>query len=74
MSHHIGGYVRVSGEAVRTFRKQAVLSPSELALEANVDESTVRRLERGGRRALPRTVRRLSDALGTLPIKLVEPE
>lgn len=51
---------------LREYREAHTLSQSELAERANVDKSTIVRLEGGGE-AQPRTIRKLAEALNVTP-------
>lgn len=52
-------------------RTMAALTQEQLADRAGVERLTVSRLERG-KRASMTTVRKLADALGVLPVQLME--
>jgi transcriptional regulator with XRE-family HTH domain len=62
----------VYGESLRQLRLERMLSQSELAKLAGMTQATVSDLERGERKAQPRTVRRLAEALGVEPKELVK--
>ncbi len=61
-------------EKLKRLRQEKVLSQRELARLAGVTHSTVWRLENGFREAHPKTIRRLSKALGIAPSELVKKE
>ena len=56
---------------VRRLRELRALSQRELAARANLSVTTVNRIETGKRKPIPRTVRRLAEALGVTPEELL---
>jgi transcriptional regulator with XRE-family HTH domain len=58
------------GQRVRRAREALYLSQAELALKAGVSKNTLNRIETGKAGAIPRTVRRLAEALGVAPESL----
>ena len=66
------GWQTVDGKRLRELRLEKMFSQSELAKLADTTQVTVSVLERGKRRAQPRTVRRFSDALGVEPRELLQ--
>jgi transcriptional regulator with XRE-family HTH domain len=56
---------------LKRIRESRVLSRKELAEQSRVDKSTIYRAERGQTRLRPSTVRKLAQALGVPPDKLV---
>ena len=56
---------------LREIRKGRFMTQSELAAAANLTIATISRLENGRRRPHLSTVRRLAEALGVRPEKLV---
>ena len=56
---------------LKRIRETRVLSRRELAKQADVDESTIYRAERGQTKLRPSTVRKLAQALGVPPDELV---
>ncbi len=56
---------------VRRLRVLRALSQRELAVRAKLSVTTVNRVETGQRRPMPRTVRKLAEALGVTPEKLL---
>ena len=65
---------KVDGDRLRELRETAMFSQSELAKMAGTTQATISGFERGKRRAQPRTVRRLAEALGVEPRELTEPQ
>lgn len=64
----------MNGRRLRELREQAVLSQSDLAERAHVNERTIRALENGYYpTAQPRTIRKLAEALGVEARDLVAP-
>ena len=59
------------GERVRQLREERFLSMAELAERAGVSKNTLFRVETGNYSAIPRTVRKIAEALGVEPGKLV---
>ena len=55
------------GERVRRQREGRYLSQAELALKAGISKNTLNRIETGKAGAIPRTVRRLAEALDVEP-------
>jgi len=56
---------------LRRLRELRALSQRELAAMAKLSVTTVNRIETGQRKAMPRTVRKLAEALGTTPEELL---
>jgi transcriptional regulator with XRE-family HTH domain len=56
---------------VRRLRELRALSQRELAAQAKLSVTTVNRIETGKRKPIPRTVRRLAEALGVTPEELL---
>ena len=50
-------------ENLKVLRKRRALSLSELALLSNVGRVTINRIENGKQKPMPRTIRRLAQAL-----------
>ena len=61
-------------ERLKELREERALSMRELAERAGVRHQTIYRLENGQRRAIPRTVRHLAEALGVEPRELLIPK
>lgn len=62
------------GHKVRQLREERFLSMAELAEKAGISKNTLFRIETGNYSAIPRTVRKLAEALGVAPGDLVTPE
>jgi len=58
-------------ENLRRLRELRALSQRELAARARLSVTTVNRIETGQRKPMPRTVRRLAEALGVTPEELL---
>ena len=58
--------------SLRQVREDKALSQRDLATRAGTSPGTVGQIERGERKARPRTTRRLADALGVEPIQLMK--
>ena len=56
---------------MRRLRELRALSQRELAAVAKLSVTTVNRVETGQRKPLPRTVRKLAEALGVTPEELL---
>ncbi len=56
---------------LRRLRELRALSQRELAARAKLSVTTVNRIETGQRKAMPRTVRKLAEALGVTPEELL---
>ena len=56
---------------VRRLRVLHALSQRELAAQAKLSVTTVNRIETGQRKPMPRTVRKLAEALGVAPEELL---
>ena len=56
---------------VRRLRERRALSQRELAARAKLSVTTVNRIETRQRKPIPRTVRRLAEALGVTPEELL---
>jgi transcriptional regulator with XRE-family HTH domain len=63
--------MEVNVERLKELREERALSMRDLAEEAGVAHQTIYRLEHGQRRALPRTIRHLAEALGVEPKELM---
>ena len=66
------GWWSVDGERLRTLRQERMLSQRELAQMSGSTQATISALEQGSRKARPRTVRHLAEALGVEPKELVK--
>jgi len=62
------------GDRVRRLREERYLSQSELAGKAGISKNTLVRIESGRYAAIPRTVRKLAEALGVEPRELASPD
>ena len=67
-------YVEVDGAKLREFRKRKMLSLRELEERSGVAFDNINKLENERRRAQPRTIRKLADALGVAPMDLTKGE
>ncbi len=67
-------FTEIDGTRLRRLRKEAALSIRELSERSGVSADTIVKLEHGRRAAQPRTLRRLSEALGVEPKELMERE
>jgi len=56
---------------LRRLRELRALSQRELAALANLSVTTVNRIENGQHKPMPRTVRKLAEALGVTPEELL---
>ncbi|MFC1941023.1 helix-turn-helix domain-containing protein [Chloroflexota bacterium] len=56
---------------VRRLRELRALSQRELAALANLSPTTINRIETGQRSPMPKTVRKLAEALGVTPEELL---
>jgi transcriptional regulator with XRE-family HTH domain len=64
--------VKLLGENVRRYRKQAGMSQEELSLQTDMKRSYVSDLERGTRNPSVRALGRLAEALNVEPMALLE--
>ena len=62
------------GENVRRLREEKFLSTAELAEKAGVSRNTLWRIESGQYAAVPKTVRKIAEALGVQPTDLATME
>jgi transcriptional regulator with XRE-family HTH domain len=62
--------MEVNVEKLKELREDRAYSQRELAQIAGVSHQTIHRLESGHNHAIPRTVRRLAEALGVAPREL----
>jgi len=62
------------GKRVRQLREERFLSMAELATKAGISKNTLFRIETGNYSAIPRTVRKIAEALGVTPGELVTPD
>lgn len=56
---------------IRRFRELRALSQRDLAALAKLSVTTVNRIESGQHKPMPRTVRKLAEALGVTPEELL---
>ncbi len=56
---------------LRRLRELRALSQRELAARAKLSVTTINRIETGQRRPMPRTIRKLAEALGVTPEELL---
>jgi transcriptional regulator with XRE-family HTH domain len=66
--------MKIDGQKVRTARERAFLSKRELAERADLDRSTIGRIEDGVTEVYPRTIRKIAEALSVDPTSLVPEE
>jgi transcriptional regulator with XRE-family HTH domain len=66
--------LEVDGVKLQRLRKEQVLSQRELARLSGLTHQTVWRFENGSTNAHPRTIRKIAEALGIEPKKLVKKE
>jgi transcriptional regulator with XRE-family HTH domain len=64
--------MEIDVEKLKELREARALSLRELANEAGVGHNTIYRIEHGQTNVLPRTVRRLAQALGVKPSELMK--
>jgi transcriptional regulator with XRE-family HTH domain len=67
-----GGYTEVDGAKLKELRENRAFSVRDLAQEAGISTDTITALEKGRRKAWPRNVRKLADALGVEPHELMK--
>jgi transcriptional regulator with XRE-family HTH domain len=67
-------FVEVDGRKLRELRRRKVLSLRELGEQSGVAFDNINKLENEKRRAQPRTLRKLADALGVEPHELMKEE
>ena len=67
-------FVEVDGAKLREVRRRMMLSLRELEQRSGVAFDNINKLENEKRRAQPRTVRKLADALGVKPHELMKGE
>lgn len=63
--------VKLLGENVRRYRKQAAISQEELSLRTGIKRSYISDLERGTRNPTVKAVGRLAEALNVEPSSLL---
>jgi len=66
--------VKIDGEKVKAARERAFLSKRELSERAELDRSTIGRIEEGVTEVYPRTIRKIAEALSVDPASLVPEE
>jgi transcriptional regulator with XRE-family HTH domain len=67
-------FVEVDGNKLRELRRRRMLSLRELEQRSGVAFDNINKLENEKRRAQPRTLRKLADALGVEPHELMKGE
>jgi HTH-type transcriptional regulator, competence development regulator len=67
-------FVEVDGTKLRELRRRRMLSLRELEQRSGVAFDNINKLENEKRRAQPRTLRKLADALGVEPHELTKGE
>lgn len=69
-----GRFTEVDGVRLKQLRRERALSLRELGDRAEIAYDTINRLELGKQQAQPRTIRKLANALGVEPRKLMKGE
>jgi transcriptional regulator with XRE-family HTH domain len=67
-----GGYTEVDGAKLKGLREDLAFSVRDLAQEAGISTDTITALEKDRRKAWPRNVRKLAEALGVEPRELMK--
>jgi len=67
-------FVEVDGAKLRELRRRRMLSLRELEQRSGVAFDNINKLENEKRRAQPRTLRKLAEALGVDPYELMKGE
>ena len=67
-------FVEVDGAKLRELRRRRMLSLRELEQRSGVAFDNINKLENEKRRAQPRTIRKLAEALGVEPHELTKGE
>jgi transcriptional regulator with XRE-family HTH domain len=67
-------FVEVDGARLRELRRRRMLSLRELEQRSGVAFDNINKLENEKRRAQPRTLRKLAEALGVEPLELMKGE
>ena len=67
-------FVEVDGPKLRELRRRRMLSLRELEQRSGVAFDNINKLENDKRRAQPRTLRKLAEALGVEPSELMKGE
>ena len=67
-------FVEVDGMKLRALRRRRMLSLREIGERSGVAFDNINKLENEQRRAQPRTLRRLAEALGVEPHELMKGE
>ena len=65
-------FVEVDGAKLKELRRRRMLSLRELEQRSGVAFDNINKLENEKRRAQPRTIRKLADALGVEPHELMK--
>jgi transcriptional regulator with XRE-family HTH domain len=65
-------FIEVDGARLRELRRRKMLSLRELEQRSGVAFDNINKLENEKRRAQPRTLRKLADALGVEPRELMK--
>jgi transcriptional regulator with XRE-family HTH domain len=65
-------FIEVDGTKLRELRRRKMLSLRELEQRSGVAFDNINKLENERRRAQPRTLRKLADALGVEPSELMK--
>jgi transcriptional regulator with XRE-family HTH domain len=68
---YMSGYQTIDTERLKSLRQERMLSQRELARAIGSVQAVISELELGKRRARPRTVRKLAEALEVEPHELV---
>jgi len=67
-------FIEVNGAKLRELRRRRMLSLRELEQQSGVAFDNINKLENEKRRAQPRTLRKLAEALGVEPHELMKEE
>jgi transcriptional regulator with XRE-family HTH domain len=68
----VGRFIEVDGAKLRELRRRRMLSLRELGERSRVAFDNINKLENEKRRAQPRTLRKLADALDVEPRELMK--
>jgi transcriptional regulator with XRE-family HTH domain len=66
--------MQVDGARLRETRREQALSQRDLHRMTGIAHDSISQLETGKRRAQPKTIRKLADALGVEPKELMKEE
>ena len=67
-----GRFIELDGKLLRQLRRERALSQRDLSRMTGIAHDSISQLETGKRKAQPKTIRKLAEALGVEPRELMK--